>query len=37
VGLHRVRLRVDGVDSIPFVRTPAGVLEFDATQTVEVI
>jgi hypothetical protein len=37
VGLHRVRLRVDGVDSIPFVRTPAGVLEFDAAQTVEVV
>jgi hypothetical protein len=36
-GLHRVRLRVDGVDSIPFIRTPVGLLEFDAAQTVEVV
>ncbi len=36
-GPHRVRLRVDGVDSMPFVRTPAGLLEFDPAQTVEVV
>lgn len=33
---YRVRLRVDGVDSIPFVRNAAGALEFAASQTVVV-
>jgi hypothetical protein len=35
VGLHRVRLRVDGVDSIPIVKV-ADKLEFDPDQSVEV-
>ncbi|HEX2832555.1 MAG TPA: DUF4255 domain-containing protein [Thermoanaerobaculia bacterium] len=34
-GVHRVRLRVDGVDSIPIVKTN-GVMTFDAAQSVEV-
>lgn len=35
VGFHRVRLRVDGVDSIPIKKT-AGSYEFDVDQSVEV-
>lgn len=35
LGLHRVRLRVDGIDSIPIVRVGAG-MEFDPGQSVEV-
>lgn len=35
VGLHRVRLRVDGIDSIPVIETN-GLLEFDPNQSVEV-
>jgi hypothetical protein len=35
IGLHRVRLRVGGVDSIPIKRI-AGVLDFDPDQTVQV-
>ncbi len=35
IGLHRVRLRVDGVDSIPVVRAGAKI-EFDPNQSVEV-
>lgn len=35
VGPHRVRLRVDGVDSIP-VRIVNGLMEFDPNQSVEV-
>ena len=35
VGLHRVRLRVDGVDSIPIVKT-GDKFEFDPDQSVEV-
>jgi hypothetical protein len=34
-GEYVVRLRVDGVDSLPFVRTPTG-LEFAADQQVTV-
>ena len=34
VGFHRVRLRVDGIDSIPV--KPGGAVEFDADQSVEV-
>ena len=35
IGLHRIRLRVDGVDSIPIVKT-GDRFEFDPNQTVEV-
>lgn len=35
VGLHRVRLRVDGIDSIPVIQA-GDLLEFDPDQTVEV-
>jgi hypothetical protein len=35
VGLHRVRLRVDGVDSIPMSKV-GDTFEFDAAQSVEV-
>ena len=35
VGLHRVRLRVDGVDSIPIVKT-GDKFDFDPDQSVEV-
>jgi hypothetical protein len=35
VGFHRVRLRVDGIDSIPMKRT-AGAVVFDTDQSVEV-
>ncbi len=34
-GFHRVRLRVDGIDSVPVKRT-GGVVDFDAGQSVEV-
>lgn len=34
-GFHRVRLRVDGIDSIPVVKT-GDVFEFDTNQSVEV-
>ncbi len=35
-GMHRVRLRVDGVDSIPVTRNPNGYFEFDDAQSVVV-
>ncbi len=35
IGLHRVRVRVDGVDSIPMSRI-GDTYEFDALQSVEV-
>jgi hypothetical protein len=35
IGLHRVRVRVDGIDSIPVVRVGAKI-EFDPNQSVEV-
>jgi hypothetical protein len=35
VGLHRVRLRVDGIDSIP-VKTTGDAIDFDRDQSVEV-
>jgi hypothetical protein len=35
-GMHRVRLRVDGVDSIPVIRNPNGYFEFDDAQSVVV-
>ena len=35
-GLYRVRLRVDGVDSIPILKTVDNKFEFDPNQSVEV-
>jgi hypothetical protein len=35
-GPYPVRLRIDGVDSIPFLRKVSGMLEFDPAQTVVV-
>jgi hypothetical protein len=34
-GFHRVRLRVDGIDSIPVVKT-GDAIDFDADQSIEV-
>lgn len=36
-GIHRVRLRVDGVDSIVMKATPGGGLEFDPAQSIQVL
>jgi hypothetical protein len=35
-GQYVVRLRIDGVDSIPVVQTPSGMLEFDPNQKVTI-
>jgi hypothetical protein len=35
VGFHRVRLRVDGIDSIPVMKT-GDAIDFDPGQSVEV-
>lgn len=34
-GVHRIRLRIDGIDSLPMKKTPGGI-EFDPDQSVEV-
>ena len=35
-GEYVVRLRIDGVDSLPVTQTPSGLLEFDPNQKVTI-